>query len=601
MELITVAYKYLRRYHVLTTIVLFSIIMASLFEGVSFGMLIPLILGMTTEGVNLLQNLPFFGYLNSLFLSNNQQTFISFMFILLFLILLVKNIFVYLSNTLIVKLKLALVRDCRVKLMNNLLEYDIKYFDSIKTGNIVSNINAETQRMGDFISAVLQLTALTGKVIVFIILLFLISWKVSILVFALIASVLLPIELILKRVKHIGSHLTQALADYNYKLIELLGAVRLIKICATEDLEKKNFKSYADKIYETWFKSNKYSKLIIPLSEVFIFGLIALFFIISINLTKMDFKNIFAFIATYLLVLAKMLTQLNNLNGMRSDAVSNLAAFASYEALSEERGKKTILSGNRIIENFSDSIEFKNVSFSYINGRQVLDNVNIKIPKGKMAAVVGASGVGKSTMVNLIPRFYEVSLGEILIDGIRLQDLNLSKWRRKIGFVSQDIFIFNASVTSNIAYGYDKLSEEEVVCAAKAANAHDFIMKLPEKYDTILGERGIKLSGGQKQRISISRAIIHNPEILILDEATSSLDTETERLIREAVERLTRGRTVIAIAHRLSTILHSDNIIVLDEGRVVEMGHHWDLLKKNGLYKRLYNAQFSSIENTIKI
>lgn len=601
MELITVAYKYLKRYPVLTAIVLFSIIMASLFEGASFGMLIPLIQGMTNDGVDMLGNLPFSGYLRPFFLSYTQLTLVSFIFITLFLILLAKNIFVYLSSTLIAKLKLILIRDSRVNLMNNLLEYDIKYFDSIKTGHIISNINAETQRMGDFIFSVLQLFVLSGKVLVFILLLFSISWKISILIFALIAIVLVPIELILKRVKRLGSRLSQVLADYNYKLIELLGGVRLIKICATEDFEKQDFKSYADKIYKTWFKSNKYGNLIIPLSEVFIFGLIVLFFTISINVMKIDFKNTFAFIATYLLVLARMLTQLNNLNGMRSDALSGLAAFGSYEALCDKRGKKTIFTGDRIIDNFSDSIEFKNVSFFYLPGREVLDNINIKIPKGKMTAVVGASGVGKSTMVNLIPRFYEVSSGEILIDGINLKDFKLGEWRRKIGFVSQDIFIFNASVKANISYGHDRLPEEKIVYAARAANAHDFIMNLPEKYDTILGERGIKLSGGEKQRISISRAIIHNPEILILDEATSSLDTETERLIREAVERLTRGRTVIAIAHRLSTILHADKIIVLDEGRVVEEGRHEDLLRKNSLYKRLYDAQFVSVENIIKI
>lgn len=596
MQIITVAFKYLKRYHLLTAGVLLSIIIASFFDGASFGMLIPLIQSMTTETAGLIEKIPFVGRLNIMLASSNRLTTISFIFILLFSLIVTKNIFLYLSNILIAKLRFSTTRDLRINLMANLLEYDIKYFDSVKTGYLISNINTETQRMGDFMLAVLQLISIATRVCAYVVLLFLISWKASIIFFVLSAVVLIPIELILRNIKKIGGHLSKAYVDYNYKLTELLNGIRVIKGSGTEELEKKEFQITADRICDFSYNTNEYSTFIIPFTEVFILGLVVLCFLILINVVKIDVMNTFPFIAAYLVVLARTLTQLNALNSQRSVAMNNLAAFTSYEEASDTRGKNTIKSGHRKIGEFSNLIEFKDVGFSYVNGKGVLNNISIRIPKGKITALVGASGVGKSTIVNLILRFYEVNSGEILVDGINLKDLSLKDWRKKIGFVSQDIFIFNTSVRDNISYGHKEISEEKIIEAAKAANAHDFILDLPDGYNTVLGERGVKLSGGQKQRISIARAIIHNPEILILDEATSSVDTETERLINEAIDRLTRGRTVIAIAHRLSTILHADNIIVLDEGKVAEEGRHAELLRRNGLYKRLYDTQFNTIQ-----
>lgn len=243
------------------------------------------------------------------------------------------------------------------------------------------------------------------------------------------------------------------------------------------------------------------------------------------------------------------------------------------------------------LDNLNDKIELKNISFSYDGTHQVLKNINITIPKGKTIALVGQSGSGKSTLVDLLPRYHDIQEGEILIDGINIKELRIANLRSLIGNVNQEAILFNDSFFNNIAFGVENATLEQVIAAAKIANAHDFIMETEKGYDTNIGDRGGKLSGGQRQRVSIARAILKNPPILILDEATSALDTESERLVQEALERLMKTRTTIAIAHRLSTIKNADEICVLYEGKIVERGKHDELLAKNGYYKRLNDMQ----------
>lgn len=592
MDFILTALKYLKKYPKLSWGISISILITSLLEGASFGMIAPLIQSMTVYSPETMGRIPVISMIGASFSTMSQSSAISLIFLFMFFVTLTKNIFLYASNVLIAKLRFGIIKDLRVKLVNNLLEYDLGFFDSAKTGHILANINNETERMGNFMLAVLQFISLTGRVFIYVILLFMMSFKASVIVFLAIATVLIPIELIMKKIKRIGLQTSKSIADYSYKLSELITGIRLIKASGTEGLERRNLNPSIEAVYDFSYLSNKYIYMIIPVSEVFISGIIVASLLIFSNLIKVDFSRSFAFIATYLLVMAKMLTQLNALNTQRSQAMSNLGAFISYDKMCDKTDKITIIGGSKEIVALSDSIKFNSVDFSYVDGKKVLKNINIEIPSGKVTALVGASGSGKSTILNLILRFYDVGSGDILIDGATIRDLNIQKWRKKIGFVSQDIFIFNASVKDNISYGNHGFSEEDIINAAIAANAHNFIMELPGKYNSILGERGVKLSGGQKQRISIARAIIHNPEILILDEATSSLDTETEKLIGQAIDRLAKGRTVIAIAHRLSTILHADNIVVLESGEVVESGRHIDLLAKNGLYRKLYDAQF---------
>jgi subfamily B ATP-binding cassette protein MsbA len=243
------------------------------------------------------------------------------------------------------------------------------------------------------------------------------------------------------------------------------------------------------------------------------------------------------------------------------------------------------------IENFGQEIELRDVSFSYVEGRPVLSHIDLRVPKGKTIALVGQSGSGKSTLVDLIPRYHDVSQGQVLIDGKDIKGVRISELRALIGNVNQEAILFNDTFYNNITFGVEHATMEQVVEAAKIANAHDFIMESEHGYDTMIGDRGGRLSGGQRQRVSIARAILKNPPILILDEATSALDTESERLVQEALERLMKSRTTIAIAHRLSTIRNADEICVLHDGRIVERGQHEELIARNGYYKRLYDMQ----------
>jgi subfamily B ATP-binding cassette protein MsbA len=261
-----------------------------------------------------------------------------------------------------------------------------------------------------------------------------------------------------------------------------------------------------------------------------------------------------------------------------------------FEILDEE---PTIIDNSNAIEmpKFSKDIIYKNVSFDYGVGKQILSNINITIPFGKTIAFVGSSGSGKTTIANLLLRFYDIKSGEILIDGKNIQDLKINSLRSQIGVVSQDVLLFNDTVKYNISYAKLDATDEEIEAVAKAANAHEFISKMPDKYNTFVGERGMKVSGGEKQRIAIARAMLKNPPILVLDEATSALDSESEKLVQEAIENLMKNRTVILIAHRLATVRNADKIIVIDKGNIAEEGTHQELLAKNNIYAKLYNMQ----------
>ena len=376
------------------------------------------------------------------------------------------------------------------------------------------------------------------------------------------------------------------------QLEETLGGLRIIKAFIAEDKMMTRFTNVSNELRTASRKVAIRQALAHPVSEFL--GTVMIMFVLwfggSLILSEASPIDAPTFIF-YMVILYSVLNPLKEFARAGYNIPKGLASM--------ERVDKILKAENNIkeapdaydITSFDDKIEFRNVCFSYTDGKQVLKNINITVKKGKTIALVGQSGSGKSTLVDLVPRYHDVSSGEILIDGHNVKDLKIKSLRGLIGNVNQEAILFNDTIFNNIAFGVEGATMEQVVAAAKVANAHDFIMEKEQGYDTNIGDRGSKLSGGQRQRISIARAILKNPPILILDEATSALDTESERLVQEALDRLTTSRTTIAIAHRLSTIKNSDEICVMHEGEIVERGTHEELIKLDGYYKKLNDMQ----------
>ncbi len=510
-----------------------------------------------------------------------------------------KNLASYASTLASSNLTRRLTSDMREAGLQLLLEIDIDYYTKMKVGDLINRLGGEIGRAATAIGSIVKLIIIGITIIVFVGLLLSISWQLTIAATVLLSFVTLLNQYAISRSKKFGKQLSDMSKAYSISVLETLNGIRLVKATGNEQREFYRIKKLIREREKADFQSQVNSEAIAPVSEIM--GITALLLIVFLSRTFFaeQVTSLSAVMLTYLLILLRVLPLISQLNTIRSSFASTASSVEVVADFLRLDNKPLMGNGKIPYTKLQKGIHFKWLSFAYPgHDKLVIKDVNLYIGRGTTLALVGSSGAGKSTLVDLLPRFYDPTSGCITIDGVDLRNFDLKSLRKAMGIVSQDTFLFNDTVRKNIGYGRPEATDEEIMIAAKRANAYEFIIKLPEGFDTLIGDRGVMLSGGQRQRLAIARALLQDPEILILDEATSALDTVSERLVQSALDDLSRDRTTLVIAHRLSTVQKADQIAVLDQGRVVEVGNHKELLQKGGFYSRLYAMQFADKSET---
>ena len=531
---------------------------------------------------------------NSLLLKDTAISTVSAVCVALIVVFSAKNISLYIKNITLSIVQYRLIRDLRNKLYSHFHYLSLSYFNKNKSGELTAVLVNDIDNMRNSLSIMFQkLFVEPINIIILMSLLFIVSTKL-----ALIALLIIPVSgIIIFGISHSirrRSARSQAqLAGMTSMIAETIGSMRIVKAFATKGFEINRFAKETQKYYKLMLRRDRLRFVSSPVSETFGATIAALLLwvgardvLVIESISSEDFLR-------FILLLFSLFQPLKNLTNVVNELQNGLASADRVFAIMDIKSDIQDVDHATEVNDLKNSLSFNNVSFSYGDEKdKVLNNINFQIKKGEILALVGPSGAGKSTLVDLIPRFYDTLSGSIKIDGKDIKELKINSLRSLMGIVTQETFLFDDSVKANIAYGVENISDDKIKDAAIAANAHEFIKELPDGYNTIIGERGVSLSGGQKQRIAIARAIVKNPPILILDEATSSLDSESEKHVQSAIENLMSERTVFVIAHRLSTVHNANKILVLENGQIVQEGKHDELVNIDGLYKQLHKMQF---------
>ena len=533
---------------------------------------------------------------NSLLLKDTAISTVSAVCVALIVVFSAKNISLYIKNITLSIVQYRLIRDLRNKLYSHFHYLSLSYFNKNKSGELTAVLVNDIDNMRNSLSIMFQkLFVEPINIIILMSLLFIVSTKL-----ALIALLIIPVSgIIIFGISHSirrRSARSQAqLAGMTSMIAETIGSMRIVKAFATKGFEINRFAKETQKYYKLMLRRDRLRFVSSPVSETFGATIAALLLwvgardvLVIESISSEDFLR-------FILLLFSLFQPLKNLTNVVNELQNGLASADRVFAIMDINSDIQDIDNAVEVNDLKNTLSFDNVSFSYGDEKdKVLNDINFQINKGEILALVGPSGAGKSTLVDLIPRFYDTLSGSIKIDGKDIKELKINSLRSLMGIVTQETFLFDDSVKANIAYGVENISDDKIKDAAIAANAHEFIKKLPNGYNTIIGERGVSLSGGQKQRIAIARAIVKNPPILILDEATSSLDSESEKHVQSAIENLMSERTVFVIAHRLSTVHNANKILVLENGQIVQEGKHDELVNIDGLYKQLHKMQFQT-------
>jgi len=514
---------------------------------------------------------------------------------------LLKGTFTYLLSVTTLWLEQRVVRDIRNALYSHLHKLSLSYFHANRTGLIISRITNDVNLVSMTTSdgflllfRDLLLTVAYAGIVIWI------NWRLAIVAFVVMLPIAYFVGRLNKRLRRYSTRSQEKAADYTSVLQETISGIRVVKAFGMEGFEDRKFRRDTDGFFNAVVKQRRAAALAPPVTEFLgAVGAVAVLWygglqVLRGNMLSPDWFLIFIAAMLSIIHPAKSVIRANNL------IQQGIAAAKRIFKVLDTSPDIVNAPDARDVEGLARCLEFKKVDFTYDGEEYVLRDVNLKVNKGQIVALVGPSGAGKSTLVDLIPRFYDPVGGSVELDGVDIRRLKIESLRSLMGIVTQETILFNDTVRNNIAYGHQEVPQSRIIEAARAANAHDFIETLPQGYDTFIGDRGVRLSGGERQRLAIARALLKNPEIFIFDEATSSLDSESEKLVQEAIQRIMTTRTTFVIAHRLSTVSNADLIVVMEGGRIVEQGRHEALMTNGGLYKRLYDIQFRDYSPTAR-